>query len=264
MSRKRGRSPKKQSPTKRGPGRPRKTTRQTPRRITRTRGAATASAVVSAVENVPAVAPEYTSNKPFVVPVTYDEGATPVFKPTKPKHHADKFQLPPPRPDYNNVDAVIMALSRVYLPDTYLIKIFRDTLLYIFRRELHPRDVYKLVPRDILYFFVIIYYMGFCKLPSKQDYWNNGDDIAGDHPVCKAFGMTHKKFCFIWRNIYLTTPRDEVQDGESDDEGELEYQPHTDDFYVVRSDEAEDNFHFDQKTRSMIDITNAGNKLICN
>ena len=250
MGKKRGRPPKKQATAKRGRGRPRKAAQTATRRSTRTRGAAAASAVVSAVENVAAVAPEYTSSKPFVVPVTYDEGATPVFKPTNPNHHAAKFQLSPPRPDYNSVDAVIMALSRVYLPDRYLIKIFRDTLIYIVRRELHPRDVYKLVPRDILHFFVIIYYMGFCKLPSKQDYWNNGDDIAGDHPVCKAFGMTHKKFCFIWRNIYLTTPRDEVQDGESDDEGELEYQPNTDDFYVVRSDEAEDDFHFDQKARS--------------
>ena len=159
MPRKRGRPPKKKSPAKRGHGRPRKTTRQTPRHSTRTRGAAAASAVVSAVENVAAVAPEYTSIKPFVVPVTYDEGATPVFKPTKPKHHAAKFQLPPPRSDYNNVDTVIMALSRVYLSDRYLIKIFRDTLLYIARRELHPRDVYKLVPDDILHFFVIIYYI---------------------------------------------------------------------------------------------------------
>ena len=213
MSRKRGRPPKKQAPAKRGPGRPRKTTRQTLRQSTRTRGASVASAVESAASGTP----EYTSSKPFVVPVTYDEGATPVFKPKKPKHHAAKFQLPPPRPDSNNVDAVIMALSRVYLPDRYLLKILRDTLIYIVKRKLNPRDVYKLVPRDILHFFVIIYYMGYCKLPSKQDYWHDGDDIVGDHPVCKAFGMTHKKFCFIWRNIYLTTPRDVVQDGESDE-----------------------------------------------
>ena len=52
-------------------------------------------------------------------------------------------------------------------------------------------------------------------------------------------------------------------DGESDDEDELEYQPHTDDFCVVRSDAVENDFHFDQKERSMVDITNVGNKLIC-
>ena len=161
-----------------------------------------------------------------------------------------------------------MAETRVYIPDRYVFKVWRDTLAYIGKRGLNPRHVYKLVPRDIMHFWLIIYYMGYCKLPSKRDYWSEGDDICGDHPVCRAFGMTYKKFGFIWRNIYLMTPRDDVQDGESDDEGDLRYSaenssvraPHYD---VVRRDDEEDDFHFDEKARSMVDLTNAGNKIIC-
>ena len=62
---------------------------------------------------------------------------------------------------------------------------------------------------------------------------------------------------------YTTTPRDEVQDGESDDEVELEYQPHTEYYCVLRSDVVDYDFHFDQKARNMVDITNADNKLTC-
>ena len=75
-------------------------------------------------------------------------------------------------------------VSCLFAGQVLALKIFRDTLLYIAKRKLNPRDVYKLVPRDILHFFVIIYYMGYCKLPSKQDYWHDGDDIVGDHTVC--------------------------------------------------------------------------------
>jgi len=186
-----------------------------------------------------------------------------MFKPTKLKPHDAKFQLPPPRPDTNNFQAVVMALTRVYLPDSYVFKVYRDTLGYIAKRGLHPRQVYKLVPRDIVHFFCMIYYMGYCRLPAKEDYWTDGDDIVGDHPICRAFGMTFKKFQFMWRNIYLMSPRDDVEDGDSDDEGELHYVKESNINYVVRSDEAEDDFHFDQKVRSMVDITNQGNKLIC-
>ena len=197
------------------------------------------------------------------MPVHYDEGTTPRFKPTKVKPHDAKFQLPRPRPDTHNFEAVVMALTRVYLPDRYIMKVFRDTLTYIDNRGLHPRDIYKLVPRDILHFFIILYYMGYCKLPAKADYWSDGDDILGDHPVCRAFGMTHKKFNFIWRNVYLMTPREDVEDGQSEDEGEVYYEDEKEAHYVVRGDTNEDDFHFDQKVRSMVDLTNDDNKKIC-
>ena len=58
------------------------------------------------------------------------------------------------------------------------------------------------------------------------------------------------------------TPREIVEGDESDDEGDLNYDPDSDAYYVVRNCD-EDDLHFDEKARSMIDLTNAGNKLIC-
>ena len=115
-----------------------------------------------------------------------------------------------------------------------------------------------------MHFFVMIYYMGYCKLPSKADYWHPGDDIRGDHPVCTAFGMTKKKFDFLWRNVYFMEPQDETADGDeaSDDEGVLRYDNESNVNYVVR-DPDEDDYHFDMKARTIIDVCNQGNKLIC-
>ena len=269
MPRKRGRPPKQTTTAKRGRGRPKKVTQPAPaqptRRSRRTRTTGAASATSATVSD-PVIAPtaeEYAPDKPHVVPVAYDEGVTPVFKPYAIKPHDAKFQLPPPRPDNSDFNAVVMALTRVYLPDRYIMKVYRHTQQYIHKRNLHPRHVYKLIPRDIVHFFLILYYMGYCKLPSKADYFCPGDDVRGDHPCCTAFGMSFKKFQFLWRNIYLMEPQSDVEDGQSDDEGELDYDEDNDVAYVVRSDEAEDDFHFDQKARSIVDLTNQGNKLIC-
>lgn len=109
----------------------------------------------------------------------------------------------------------------------------------------------------------MIYYMGYCKLPAKEDYWCEGDDIRGDHPVCTAFGMTYKKFHFLWRNVYLMQPKPDTSDDQSEDEGELEYDEYHNCNFVVRSDEAEDDYHFEAKARSIIDLCNQANKNIC-
>ena len=222
--RKRGRSPKKQATAKRGRGRPRK---QASAVQTRSQRRANASDIASATISTPVV-PEYTPATPFVQPVLYDNGATPVFEPVQPKAHDAKFQFPPPRPDPDDFEAVCMAATRVYLPDRYIMKVYGNTLAYISARELHPRLCYKIVPRDIVHFFVIIHYMGYWRLPSKLDYWNEGDDICGDHPVCRAYGMSYKKFQFLWHNIYLMEPREEVESGESEDEGDTQYDDHRD------------------------------------
>ena len=269
MGKKRGRPPKKQATAKRGRGRPRKAaqtaTRPATRRSNRLRGAAAASATAATVSEpvaTPALS-EYTPSKPHVVPIAYDEGVTPVFKPQTVKPHEPKFQLPSPRPDSQNFEAVVMALTRVYLPDGYILQIHRHTMQYIAKRKLHSRDCYKIIPRDILHFFCILYYMGYCKLPAKEDYWYPGDAVRGDHPVCTAFGMSKKKFDFLWRNIYLMEPRSDTDEDVSDDEGDLEFDDERNTIFVVRRDDAEDEYHFDDKARSIIDMTNQGNKIIC-
>ena len=266
MPKKRGRPPKKQKATKRGRGRPKKAAQPAvqakPRRRNARRGAAAASATISAPET-PIAQAEYTPCRPYVMPVAYDSGVTPVFKPKTITHHEAKFQLPPPRPNPDDFEAVVMALTRVYIPDGYIFKVFGHTLQYIAKRKLHPRVCYKIVPRDIVHFWCIIYYMGYCKLPAKGDYWCPGDDIRGDHPVCSAFGMSHAKFDFLWRNIYLTEPRSDAEDDASDDEGQLWYDNERDVNFVVRKDDAEDDYHFEDKARGIIDMTNQGNKIVC-
>ena len=219
MSARRGRPPKSAQPAKRGRGRAPKTTQP----AKRGRGRPRKTPNVTTATVVPTVAPEYSPDHPFVNMLTYDRGATPEFNPTKVVPHAAKFQLPRPKPDVDDVEGTITALSRVYLSDRYVMHVYSSTLAYIKARKLHPRDVYKLVPRDIFHFFAIIYYMGFCRLPSKEDYWVVGDHLRGDHPICTSFGMSYRKFTFLWRNIYLTTPREEMtgDSDESNDEGEL-------------------------------------------
>ena len=124
MPKKRGRPPKKQQPAKRGPGRPRKSA-ETPRVQPRRRRTRTRADI--AVAAAPTVQ-QYTPSKPYVVPVVYDEGTTPVFKPVEPVEHDAKFQMPPPRPNCDNLEDVVMALTRVYLPDRFIMKVFGNIL----------------------------------------------------------------------------------------------------------------------------------------
>ena len=79
-----------------------------------------------------------------------------MFKPVQPVEHDAKFQMPPPRPNCDNFEDVVMALTRVYLPDRYVLKVFGNTLTYIQKRHLRPQRTFKIVPRDILHLFAMI------------------------------------------------------------------------------------------------------------
>ena len=115
----------------------------------------TASAVIteSVVRSRTRGVREYSPSDPFITELRYDEGVTPAFNPVKPVPHRIKFQLPPPRPNVDDFETCVMDLSRVYLSDRYIIVVFDWTLQYIDNRNLHPREVFKLVPRDILHVF---------------------------------------------------------------------------------------------------------------
>ena len=61
-----------------------------------------------------------------------------------------------------------------------------------------------------------MHYMGFMKMPSKEDYWEDYDGLAPPSPVCTQRGMSFKKFQFIWRNIYAVTLQgDEPEQGDT-------------------------------------------------
>ena len=157
MPKKRRRPPNQQTKAKRGRGRPRKVSQPAPTQPTRRssciRAEREASASVFELQ-VTVTSGEYTPGKAYVIPVAYDGGVTPVFKPKTVKSHDAKFQLPPSRPDNDEFEAVVFALTCVYLSDRYIImKVYRNTLQYIHKGKLNRRDVYKLVPRDIMHFF---------------------------------------------------------------------------------------------------------------
>ena len=84
MPKKRGRPPKKQTTVQRGRGRPRKSVKTSESDIV------SAGDVVSASIVAP-IPPEYSPSKPFVTPVVYDGGLTPVFEPVEPVPHDAKF-----------------------------------------------------------------------------------------------------------------------------------------------------------------------------
>ena len=265
MPKKRGRPHNKQATGKRGPGMPRKKKKQKRHLCNLDVGGDHRGQKLGPILQLQQWQPcSNTHRESLCGSCWVDEGSTPVFKPVQPVEYDAKFQMPPPRPNCENFEDVLITLTRVYLTDRYVLKVFGNTLTYIQKRHLRRQRTFKIVPRDILHFFSMIHYMGYCRLPCKQDYWCEGDDVRGDHPICRAFGMMFKKFMFLWRNIYLMDPgRDDVGKTEFKNEGETEYDTCSSVHYVVRADPKEDNFHFDEKVQSMIELTNQGNKLIC-
>ena len=90
MPKKRGRPRNKQNKAKKARGSPKKAV------VTRARTRANAASAASATITTP-VAPvvqQYSSDKPFITPVSYDSGSTPVFRPVESVPHDAKFQLP--------------------------------------------------------------------------------------------------------------------------------------------------------------------------
>ena len=61
--------------------------------------------------------------------------------------------------------------------------------------------------------------MGYEKLPSKQDYWEDNKGLTPPSPVCTQRGMSFRKFQYMWRNIYAVTP----QGAESESKGDEDF-----------------------------------------
>ena len=63
---------------------------------------------------------------------------------------------------------VVLFLNKLFIPDEFVSLLHEKTLEYI--QSKNWKHVWKITKGDILQFFVILYYMGYCKLPSKEDY----------------------------------------------------------------------------------------------
>ena len=70
-------------------------------------------------------------------------------------------------------------------------------------RWMHPNKYRDISRQDILFFFACYYYMDYCRLPARQDYWVQ----CKPHSCLPAHWMDGQfscdKFDYIWRNISL-------------------------------------------------------------
>ena len=67
------------------------------------------------------------------------------------------------------------------------------------RKDLHR----KVTREDILLFFATYFYMGYCQLPAKSNYWSGaGGGVEPSHWM-KNRGFSRDRFHFVWRNISL-------------------------------------------------------------
>lgn len=131
---------------------------------------------------------------------------TPMFIPKSMQHDARfSFHSLPNSPATNEPNDVIPFLNELFIPDEFIELLYKKTLEYIQSKEW--KKVYKINKGDIIQFFAIMYYMGYAKLPSKEDYWDDQGGLTPPSPVCTQRGMSYRKFQFIWRNLYAVTPQ---------------------------------------------------------
>ena len=87
------------------------------------------------------------------------------------------------------------------------------------RKDLHR----KVTREDILLFFATYFYMGYCQLPAKSDYWTSaGSGVKPSHWM-KNRGFSCNWFHFVWRNIlldplFVTERYTKAADRENDDD----------------------------------------------
>ena len=68
---------------------------------------------------------------------------------------------------------------------------------------MQPKNFQTLARRNILYFFACYYYMGYCCLPAKRDYWKQRqqNSCLSSHWMDVVF--SRDKFEYVWRNISM-------------------------------------------------------------
>ena len=91
------------------------------------------------------------------------------------------------------------AMARTKLDETILV----DGVMKRNPRWMHLNKFRTINRQDILFFFACYYYMGYCRLPARRDYWVQHKP----HSFLPAHWMDGKfscdKFDYVWRNISL-------------------------------------------------------------
>jgi hypothetical protein len=144
----------------------------------------------------------YLPAEPYVYEVEYHDQDENDFEEYMPiplpqeLRHDPKFSLP------HGVNPLIDTISHLALPDSLIEKIVKYS--NVDARSQLPDDKYKQIKKgEFLIFFAIYYYMGYCKMPARQDYWKetDPDSIVPQHWIRGKMGRN--RFDYIWRNIHL-------------------------------------------------------------
>ena len=126
----------------------------------------------------------YSPKVPYLYRVQYKDGSRPACTPFVLKDQfRPKFKLP------FGVNPTVDAMCKLLLPDSIIDGIVLRSNTYALARTkleqfelvngvvkknprwMHLSKYWDINRQDILYFFACYYYMGYCRLPARQDYW---------------------------------------------------------------------------------------------
>jgi hypothetical protein len=100
----------------------------------------------------------------------------------------------------SNVELNEYVLSHRFLPDALIDSMVAASNAYVSKKCPSRKRQAVLDAGDILRFLAIIFFMGICKLPCKDDYWS---DMIGADSVVKQYDMKLERFRYIWKYFHL-------------------------------------------------------------
>ena len=127
-----------------------------------------------------------------------------------------------------SVDAVPKVLLEKYLTRDFMMRFVESSNRYIDARRVSHPDLYcwkdtkvssPITVSNMYHFFAMMYYFGIVEMPSKSDYWSTRQWMPL-HPIVKEFGMTQRRYEFIWRHFHPSF--DSVEEESLDKEEEEE------------------------------------------
>ena len=199
----------------------------------------------------------YTPQRPYSYEVQYKDGSQPTYTPFVLKDHfLPKFRLP------TGVIPSVAAMCDLSLPDSIIDGIVTRSNMYAMARtkleenilvdgvlKRNPRWMlqynYRDITRqDILFFFACYYYMGYCRLPARRDYWveRQPNSCLPSHWINGQF--SRNKFEYVWRNISLDSAvasEEFDQSVEVGNDGEFEPEEEVEEVLVETVEEEDDD-----------------------
>ena len=141
----------------------------------------------------------YTASRPFINVLEYESGDIPAYDRVSLRNgRAFRPQFAQPA----GLTPTASNLSEVFLPDELIDEIATQTSSCA-RARLPPSRLLTVGRAEMLQFFAMYYYMGLVRLPSKCDYWRDGElPVWPHHPITAH--ITWRKFDYIWENMRLT------------------------------------------------------------